>query len=240
MGFSEVVPGVYAVSIGWRGFPYLNAFVIDADGVTLVDTGLPKRADVLLAAVTSAARSTAEVRNLAVTHCHTDHIGSLAALVRETGATAYVHPLDAPVVRGERSPPRASSQGPLVRLTDRIAHRIGADRAEPCPGIELVQEGQELDVAGGLHVLHTPGHTAGHVSYLLPSRRVLFVGDAAGCLFGRVGPPVGMYTEDMDQAKQSIRRLASVDFDAACFGHGTVLRGQANSAFRRLVEKLAA
>ena len=48
-----------------------------------------------------------------------------------------------------------------------------------------------------------------------------------------------MYTEDMAQAKESIRKLAGLEFDTACFGHGRVLKGRANAAFRRLMEKLA-
>jgi glyoxylase-like metal-dependent hydrolase (beta-lactamase superfamily II) len=78
------------------------------------------------------------------------------------------------------------------------------------------------------------------VAYLKPGKGgVLFAGDAAGLLFGRVGMPLGMFTEDVAQAKESIRKLAALEFDAACFGHGGVLRRGANAAFRRAVEKLA-
>ncbi len=63
--------------------------------------------------------------------------------------------------------------------------------------------------------------------------------DAAGNLFGRLGPPLGMYTEDMVQVKTSLRKIAELEFDAACFGHGGVLKGKASAAFRRYVEKMA-
>ncbi|MCH8921142.1 MAG: MBL fold metallo-hydrolase, partial [Chloroflexi bacterium] len=51
--------------------------------------------------------------------------------------------------------------------------------------------------------------------------------------------PIGMFTADREQAKESIGKLAALEFDVACFGHGRVLKGEANLRFRRLVEKLA-
>jgi glyoxylase-like metal-dependent hydrolase (beta-lactamase superfamily II) len=51
--------------------------------------------------------------------------------------------------------------------------------------------------------------------------------------------PIDMFTIDPDQAKESIRKLAALEFEVACFGHGRVLKGEANLKFRRLAEKLA-
>lgn len=102
-----------------------------------------------------------------------------------------------------------------------------------------VEDGAEIPAAGGMTVVHTPGHTAGHVSFLKPGGGVLFTGDAAGNMFGRIGLPFGMFTEDMEQARASMRRLAALEFDAACFGHGGTITGKAHAAFRRWVEKQA-
>src|SRR5207253_6183849 len=122
--------------------------------------------------------------------------------------------------------------GPLV---DRL--QPGYD---PPAMVAEVEDGEALQIGDGAVVVHTPGHTPGHISVILPSQRVLIVGDAAGCLLGRVGMPLGMYTEDLDLARDSIRKLAELDFDTACFGHGTAyLRGGARAAFRRLVDRLA-
>jgi len=49
----------------------------------------------------------------------------------------------------------------------------------------------------------------------------------------------GLATADISLAKESMRKIAGLDFDIACFGHGPVLRGAANLAFRRYVERLA-
>ncbi len=101
-----------------------------------------------------------------------------------------------------------------------------------------VADGDELPLAGGIKAVHTPGHTPGHLSFLLPSKKLLFVGDAAANML-RLGMPLGMFTADRQQAKESIRKLAALEFDVACFGHGRVLKGEANLRFRRLAETLA-
>ena len=54
----------------------------------------------------------------------------------------------------------------------------------------------------------------------------------------RLGPPFGLYSEDHAAVRQSIAKIAALDFDIACFGHGRVLKGDACVAFRKLADKL--
>lgn len=235
MGVAEIVPGVYGIGMG-----YVNAFLIAQDEVTLVDSGLPNRKDALLKAVAQAGKGPEDLRHIAVTHHHADHAGSLAALIEATGARAYVHPLDAPIVTGERRGPGPNPSSIAGKVLGPLLERLPANRLQPAKVDRKVEDGDELPAAGGLRVIHTPGHTAGHVCYLWQQGGgVLFAGDAAGRLFGRLGPPIGMYTEDMQQAKESMRKIAALEFDVACFGHGGALKGQAHAAFRRFVEKMA-
>jgi glyoxylase-like metal-dependent hydrolase (beta-lactamase superfamily II) len=122
-----------------------------------------------------------------------------------------------------------------------FALAFGPRHLDPAPVHHEVADGEELEVAGGMRAIHTPGHTIGHVSYLLARQEgnVLFVGDAAANLFGRLSAPQGGHNDDPPAINPSIQKLAELDFDIACFGHGRVLRGGANAAFRRLVEKLS-
>ena len=85
-----------------------------------------------------------------------------------------------------------------------------------------------------------PGHTAGSIALHLPQRRLLFAGDAAVNALG-LGPPsgpFGMFNADRAQTRESFRKLAELDFDVACFGHGKPLDKDASRAFRRAAEKL--
>ena len=103
-------------------------------------------------------------------------------------------------------------------------------------------DGEQLPIGEGLEIVHSPGHTPGHVSVLMRSKKVLFVGDAAANVLGLhapVGTMFGLATADISLAKESMRKIAGLDFDIACFGHGRVLTGAANLVFRRYVDKLA-
>ena len=89
-------------------------------------------------------------------------------------------------------------------------------------------------------MLHVPGHTMGSIALYLPGRKMLFSGDAAANALG-LGPPsgpFGMFNEDREQVKESFRRLAQLDFEVACFGHGKPLDKEASLAFRRAADKL--
>lgn len=86
----------------------------------------------------------------------------------------------------------------------------------------------------GRAAVHTPGHTAGHVSYLLDrAGGVLFVGDAAGGgRAGKVRRTPRMFTDDMASAARSVTRLAELEFEVAVFGHGRAITGRAVDQFR--------
>ncbi len=228
----EVVPGVALAAFG-----YVNAFVVAGDnGVSLVDSGLPGKIELVRKAL-DANGGSSRLRNIVITHHHSDHTGCLAPLVAQTGASVWAHRVDARVIRGETPPPPPASRNLLERTAVKLVDRFGP-HAPPARVDHEVADGEELGELG-LVAYHTPGHTAGHLSFLMPSTRVLFVGDAAANLLGRLGPPVSVYNENHEDVKRSIGRIAALDFDVACFGHGRVLRGSACARFRRLSEKLA-
>jgi glyoxylase-like metal-dependent hydrolase (beta-lactamase superfamily II) len=230
----EVLPGVYQIGMG-----YVNAFLITGDdGLTLVDSGLPGKKDPILSAVARVGRQPADLKHILITHHHIDHMGSLGDLMEATGAKSYVHPLDSPIVRGDRPQPGPNPASLLGKFAGPLLARFGPAPTTAPVDIE-VADGEELAIAGGIRALHTPGHTPGHLAFLLArDGGLLFAGDAAANVF-RLGMPIGMFTADRQQAKESIRKLAALEFEVACFGHGRVLKGEANLKFRRLAEKLA-
>jgi glyoxylase-like metal-dependent hydrolase (beta-lactamase superfamily II) len=237
MATEQILPTVYRI-----GMRYVSAYLIAQDEVTIIDSGLPKRRETILKAVREAGRKPEEVKHVAITHHHADHSGSLAALIASTGARAYLHPLDAPIVRGEQPAPGPNREILAGRLLGPLIARF-TPKLEPVDAVEETNDGDDVPAAGGMNAIHTPGHTAGHLSYLWPHNGgVLFAGDAAAHVLG-LGPPVGIvggiFTEDMAAAKESFRKLAALEFDIACFGHGGVIKGRAHSAFRRQVEKMA-
>ena len=96
------------------------------------------------------------------------------------------------------------------------------------PDIAL-SDGDIIDIAGGLEVIHTPGHTAGHVSLLWKrDRGLLIAGDAAANLMG-LNYMIGY--DDVAAGKASLAKLATRQFEAAVFGHGKPLLSGASDKF---------
>ena len=106
----RVIKGVHFVPMG-----FANAFLIEGDdGLTLIDAGYPNKEAAVLAAIRALGRSPDQLRHLIFTHGHPDHIGSGAAIVRETGARTYMHPLDIPIAEsGGPFRPMTPAPGPL-------------------------------------------------------------------------------------------------------------------------------
>ncbi|GAA2480201.1 hypothetical protein GCM10010422_25840 [Streptomyces graminearus] len=100
-----------------------------------------------------------------------------------------------------------------------------------------------LGFGGGAQVVHVPGHTDGSIALHLPAEGVLFTGDTVAALPAegvlRAGEPVptdpvehtlipGVFNLDRPRLLDSVRRLADLGAEVACFGHGDpVLRGAA-------------
>jgi glyoxylase-like metal-dependent hydrolase (beta-lactamase superfamily II) len=221
------------------GLPYGNAYLLADEELVLIDTGRSRRASVFTRAVRNLGYRPFDVRHILITHHHTDHTGGLARLAETTEARIYVHPADAAITRGEADVP-----GPAT--TAGVAGKVGSfvQRFQPkrLPHISIgheLQDDEELPLAGGLRVVHTPGHTAGHVSFLWEQHGgVLIVGDAAASMMGRVNPSVGAFTEDHGAMKRSVAKLAELSFEAAVFGHGAPIKRDAAARFRRLAASL--
>ena len=99
MGAKRVINGVHIVPMG-----FANAFLIDGDdGLTLIDAGYPNKEAAVFGAIRALGRSPGQLKHLIFTHGHPDHIGSGAAIVRETSAKTRMHPLDIPMAERRRS-----------------------------------------------------------------------------------------------------------------------------------------
>ncbi|GAB4574555.1 MAG: hypothetical protein Kow0077_21720 [Anaerolineae bacterium] len=102
-------------------------------------------------------------------------------------------------------------------------------------------EGDVIDeVMGGLHVLYTPGHSHGHVSFWQPERRVLFCGDVMMHFVRRLTQPFAPFSVDMAENRRSIRRVVALDPAVVCFGHGPPLTAGAGEKLGRFLARLPA
>lgn len=221
-----IAPGLHAIPLG-----VVNAFVIDAGELTLIDTGFSGSAERILQAVQALGRQAADIRHILVTHCHPDHTGSLAALKRATRAATYMHPSDATLVRtGKCLRPMKPTPGLVNGLIFKMMTSRAPQTIEPAEIDYEINSGEDLPIAGGIRAIHAPGHCAGQLVFLWRRHGVLFAADVASNLMG-LGLSPGY--ENLDEGRRSLARIAGLDFETACFGHGgAILRG-ASGQFRR-------
>jgi glyoxylase-like metal-dependent hydrolase (beta-lactamase superfamily II) len=231
---NQVVEGLWQISMGG-----VNAFLLapsDVEGLdqgelTLIDTGLPKSEDKIVAAIEHIGKKVSDLRHIIVTHCHPDHAGSVAALKRMSGARVYMHPIDAAMVqKGETGRPMTPAPGLARRLMYALFIPKKPVPIEPCAIDQEINDGTELPIAGGLKAFHVPGQCAGQVALLWPRRRLLFAADACANM-PNFGYAIGY--ESLEDAKQSLRKLAALDFDTAVFGHGNPIKSGASQKFRQ-------
>jgi glyoxylase-like metal-dependent hydrolase (beta-lactamase superfamily II) len=200
----------------------------DGDELTLVDAGPAGSGPVIAAAVVGLGLDRRAVRRVLLTHHHADHVGGAAEVAGWDGAVVAAHRLDAPVVRGEAVRP-----APDLAEWERPLHARITPAVPPAPPARVDRElddGDLLNVGGGARVLHIPGHTAGSVALHLPGPSVLFTGDTVAGHEGRV--ILGVFNDDRAAAAESSHRLAGLDVEVACFGHGNPVVGGAAAALR--------
>ncbi|MGI4792872.1 MAG: MBL fold metallo-hydrolase [Janthinobacterium lividum] len=208
-----------------------NAILLrDGDGLVLLDAGFPGKEQVVFEAIETLGRRRSDLKHLVFTHGHPDHIGSAAAIIRETGATTWMHAADAPLAEtGGPFRPMTRAPGLMHALVFRMVWKP-EERMQPFGIDKHMVDGDTLPVAGGLRVVGTPGHCAGQVAFLWRGEQLLIGGDVFMNVFG-VADPVGF--EDEAAGRRSQRKVASLTFDAAAFGHGAAITSKASSRIRR-------
>ena len=231
MELEKVVDGVHQIASG-----YVNSFLIDGDeGVVLIDTLLPKKEEMIAAALSEIGRSFDDLRAILLTHSHTDHSGSAAAIKAAGDVDLYASEADAPAIRGDEKPPPP----PTPLYVKPLAFFISLMPGPPAVEVDhFVSEHAADSLPADLRALDTPGHTPGHMSYLLDrAGGVLFTGDAAKAT--RNGRVVrGYFNRAMPSIDNSLRHLAGFEFETAVFGHSDAIRSGASSAFRRFSRSL--
>lgn len=211
----EIVPGLWDINeIGDQVHAYLWQW---PQGFTLIDTGMPSHAPIILEALKKRGIPMHQVRRIIITHCDLDHSGSAAQLRRATGATVVAHSVE----KATLEQPKRRKPAIWLRPLFAIMGQFPAFYHRPVVVDQLVVDGDETPE--GFTIIHTPGHSPGHISLLNKQKRFLIAGDALVNRGNKLTGNDSPFTPDKKNARRSIWKLAKKygdDFDTIVFGHG--------------------
>ena len=227
----EIAPGVAVLAVS-----IANVYFVGNPGSpwALIDTGLPKNADKIIAAAAARFGPGARPAAILLTHGHPDHTGSAKDLADAWDVPLYAHRLEMPYLTGKSLyPPADPTVGGAMAFLSRLF---------PTRCIDLGPRLQSLPPDGTLPFLPdwewhaTPGHSPGHVSYYRARDRTLLVGDAfvtvnldsLPALITKkpeLALPTRSITCDWGAARTSITRMAGLKPLVVGCGHGIPLSG---------------
>jgi len=225
----EIIPKVYQIT-----HRSTNIILIAEDELTLVDTGFRGSSPRIISFIQSLGRSVKDISLIIITHNHLDHVGGLPELKKFTKAKVAVHKADL----------SDSEDGlPYPKIARKLLHIPPFSILRPLlyakpSDVDIQLEGGEVfSPLGGLQVIHTPGHTPGSISLFSPQKKLLIVGDALNNRRQNLRFPPKFVSADLTQAIESVKRIAQLDFDILCFGHGKPLTKDALTKVRDLIKK---
>lgn len=208
MKITQISDHIWSLKI-WIVIPIHVWIVINEEGVTLVDAGIPFMAKGILNFIEKL--NAGPLTTILLTHGHGDHTGAIQRILEETQVPVFAHPVEIPYIEGELPYPRRKK----AAIT--VAKQLTRALPENEHGV--------LQSIGGLTPYHTPGHSPGHVVYFHQEDQVLLVGDLFTATRGKLRKPMAMFTADMAEAIRSssiVRQLKPLRLEV-CHG-SSVLR----------------
>ncbi len=221
----QITPNLHLIPLS-----IVNAFLIVEDnGLTLVDTGLPKNEKKILKYIEDIGRKPNDLKYILITHADGDHVGSANALRELTGAKIYTSKFEAECAAKGMPPREPKLSNPLLELLFSLTAKMFV--YPPTLVDEIVKGGDVLPILGGLRVISTPGHTPDHVSCYTPTLGILFAGDSLRTSKDQIYNAVSPFTWDEAKQNNSVRLQAELKPNVVCVGHGNVVK-EAGNKFR--------
>ncbi|MCR2805868.1 MBL fold metallo-hydrolase [Paenibacillus soyae] len=206
-----------------NGNPFVvhAALLWDEQEAILVDTGIPGQLDLIRKRLAEESIPLERLTKIIITHQDRDHIGSLPELLGVLGDRVQV-------LAHETAIPYITGEVPLIK-SKALAPSL------PVP-VTPLQDGDVLPYAGGIRVIHTPGHTPDHISLYHEPSKTLITGDALTSGDGVLQSFDPKFTADASMAIQSVRKLLELDIERVIAYHGGVCVDRIAERLREIVD----
>ncbi|MEI2314104.1 MBL fold metallo-hydrolase [Bacillus nitratireducens] len=216
----EIAKGVEMLHLEFQEFIIHPILLWDDEMAVLIDTGFPGQIEDIQVEMERVGVSFDKLKVLILTHQDIDHIGSLPEILQnlESNIKVYAHELDKPYIEGE-----------LPLLKDTQVQNPPKGKVS-----DTLIDGQELPYCGGIRILHTPGHTPGHISLYLKQSKTLVAGDSMYSVNGMLGGIHAPTTLNVKEAQQSLKKYSNLDIESVVCYHGGLSKGDINAQIQKL------
>ncbi|MDA2144201.1 MULTISPECIES: MBL fold metallo-hydrolase [Bacillus cereus group] len=207
----EIAKGVEMLQLEFQEFIIHPILLWDDEMAVLIDTGFPGQFEDIQVEMERVGVSVDKLKVVILIHQDIDHIGSLPNVL-ENGVSdikVYAHELDKSYIEGD-----------LPLLKD-----VHVENPPKGKVSDTVIDGQELPYCGGILILHTPGHTPGHISLYLKRSKILVAGDSMYSVNGKLGGVHAPTTLNIMEARQSLKKYLNLDIESVVCYHGGLSKG---------------
>ncbi|MEJ4024086.1 MBL fold metallo-hydrolase [Clostridioides difficile] len=198
-----------------------NVYLINnGKSFDLIDTAMFMETDKLIAKIEDGGFHIENLNKIILTHCHCDHIGGAAELVKRTGAKVAAHTKDIPYILHEKVIDGSYHYMMIQEQAYMKQYNCVLEKVDI-----VLSDKNIIDTLGGLEVIHVPGHTPGSIALYQSENQIMFFGDVIRNKHNKglvIGVP-DKFNYDTNQTIQDAQHLMEYPIKYAVFGHGIPL-----------------
>jgi glyoxylase-like metal-dependent hydrolase (beta-lactamase superfamily II) len=215
----------------------------DDDNVILIDTGIPGNLETIKKQMGAAGTSFDKLSKIIATQQDIDHIAGIKGILsKNPEITVLAHEEDKPYIQGDKKVKRLNSKfmDRIKDLPEEEQLKIVDMFENSCVKVNsTLSDGEVLLYCGGITVIHTPGHTPGHICLYHQMSKTLIAGDAMNILDGQlVGPNEDPMSEDgvnANDAINSLKKLENYDIVNIITYHGGLFNDKPNERIKEVI-----
>ena len=217
----------------------------DDKNVILVDAGLPGNCIQIRKKIVDSNVLFDKLNRIIITHQDLDHIGSISDILKASPHKIQVlaHKEEKPYIQGDKKLDKMSPEQ-KKQLNKRLESMPEKQREQMKALFQpqnvqvdkTVEDGEKLPYCGGIIIIHTGGHTPGHICLYLEKNKTLIAGDIMNIVDGELVGANPQHTMDMDLAKNSLKKFTKYDIENVITYHGGLFNKDANQKIAELTK----
>jgi len=219
----KISKGVEMLHIEFQEHIIHPTLLWDQEMAVLIDTGFPGQMEDLRVAMEKVGVPFDKLKVVILTHQDIDHIGSLPDILQKYGNNiqVYAHELEKPYIQGE-----------FTLLKDGHLKNLPKGKVD-----DILKDGQELPYCGGIRIIHTPGHTPGHISLYLKQSKTLIAGDSMYSVNGIIGGIHVPTALDVNEARHSLKKYLELDIESVICYHGGLSKENIKEQIQKVISE---